>query len=327
VPSNQSERVDVCVIVVSHNSRGWLDAALGSLSAHTRQASLEVIVVDNGDDGAGEYAESRFSFVRSLRCDNRGFGHANNRGLEIADARYVLFLNPDTEFVEGEIDDLIAEMDRRPDVGLAGARQLSGDDSLAPSIRRFPSVSRALAEALAVEKIPLARRLSGERELYPGRYEQVTECDWTSGSFMFARSAALEQSGPFDERFFLFSEETDLCWRIKSSGWRVVHLPNVTIRHYEQQHWTNPRLLAQSAYARLQFARKNLRNPGLYRLALLLRYGLRFCAGLVPLRRASADRRAADRAALAALLRERPPFGLPLDADLGETGESVVTQA
>jgi GT2 family glycosyltransferase len=306
--ATEAERTDVCAIIVSHNSREWLDAALTSLAAHTREVTLEVVVVDNGEDGAGEYAEARYPFVRSVRCENRGFGHANNRGLEVADSRFVLFLNPDTEFVAGEVDALVAEMERMPDVGLAGVRQVRGDDSLAPSMRRFPSVGRALAEALPVEKVPLAGRLLGERDLDPARYGRITECDWTSGSFMFARAATLAQSGGFDERFFLFSEETDLCWRIKRRGWRVVHLPSVTIRHHEQEHWANPRLIAQSAYGRLQFACKNLRHPRAYRLALAFRYGVRFCVYSLPGKRAGADRRAASRAALVAVLRERAPL-------------------
>lgn len=302
------ESVDVCAIIVSHNSRAWLDAALGSLAEHTRDISLEAIVVDNGGDGAGEYAASRFPFVRSLSCENRGFGHANNRGLEVADSRFVLFLNPDTEFVAGEVDALVETMERMPDVGLAGVRQVRDDDSLAPSMRRFPSVGRALAEALPVERVPLARRLLGERELDPARYGRVTECDWTSGSFMFVRATALAQSGGFDERFFLFSEETDLCWRIKRRGWRVVHLPSVTIRHHEQEHRANARLIAQSAYSRLQFARKNLRHPRAYRLALALRYGLRLGLYSLPGRRADAARRGASRAALLAVLSQEAPL-------------------
>jgi GT2 family glycosyltransferase len=308
VISTEVGRVDVCAIIVSHNSREWLDAALGSLAEHAGHASLDAIVVDNGDDGAGEWAAARYPFVRTIRCENRGFGHANNRGLEVADARFVLFLNPDTEFLAGELDALVAAMERMPDVGLAGLRQVRGDDSLAPSMRRFPSVPRALAEALPVERVPLARRLLGERVLDPDDYERIVECDWISGSAMFARAAVIETTGGFDERFFLFSEETDLCWRIRWDGWRIVHLPDVTIRHHEQEHGANPRLWAQSAYSRLQFARKNLRHPRLYRVALALRYGVRLCAYSLPGKRGDRTRRDASRAALAAVLRERAPL-------------------
>ena len=79
--------------------------------------------------------------MRTLNCDNHGFGHANNRGLEIADARYVLFLNPDTELLTGELGDLIKALDGRPEIALAGVRQLRPDGPLAPSIRRFPSAA------------------------------------------------------------------------------------------------------------------------------------------------------------------------------------------
>jgi hypothetical protein len=307
-PPNGSPPVDVCAIIVSHNSREWLDAALSSLAEHTREVSLAAVVVDNGDDGAGEWAASRYPFVRAIHCENRGFGHANNRGLEVADARFVLFLNPDTEFVTGEVDALVAAMERMPDVGLAGIRQVNGDDALAPSMRRFPSVSRAFAEALPVERVPLVRRVLGERVLDPHDYERIIECDWTSGSAMFARRAAIDEVGGFDERFFLFSEETDLCWRIRWDGWRIVHIPDVTIRHYEQGHGSNSRLWAQLAYARLQFARKNLRHPRAYRAALALRYGTRTGLYSLPGRRSDAARRDASRAALTAVLREEAPL-------------------
>jgi hypothetical protein len=306
-PPNGSPPVDVCAIVVSHNSREWLDAALTTLAAHAGGATLEAIVVDNGDDGAGEYAASRFPFVRAVNCENRGFGHANNRGLALADARFLLFLNPDTEFVDGNVNALVAAMERMPDVGLAGVRQVRPDDSLAPSMRRFPSVVRALAEALPIERLMLVRGL-GERVLDPTDYESIVECDWTSGSAMFARSAAIEGIGGFDERFFLFSEETDLCWRIHWDGWRIVHIPDVTIRHHEQEHRANPSLWAQSAYARLQYARKNLRHPSAYRVALALRYAVRLCLYSLPGRCADGARRDASHAALQAILHERAPL-------------------
>jgi N-acetylglucosaminyl-diphospho-decaprenol L-rhamnosyltransferase len=299
---------DVCVIIVSYNGKRWLDAALTTLFARAGDVDLDVVVVDNGSDGAGDYVERRFPNVRAVRCENRGFGHANNRGLEVANARYVLFLNPDTEFLSGSLETLVASLDSRPEIALAGVRQLRVDGSLAPSIRRFPSSSHMLAEALGVERIPGARGSLGERELDERLYERETPCDWTSGSFMLVRHAALEDVGWFDERFFLFSEETDLCWRLKRAGWQIVHKPDLTIRHYEQEHWQNARLEAQSAYARMQFVRKNLRGAAVgYRWALALRYALRLGIYSLPWRRQK-GRRLAARAALSTVLDERAPF-------------------
>ncbi|MDX6601862.1 MAG: hypothetical protein QOF13_1064 [Solirubrobacterales bacterium] len=300
---------DVCAIVVSHNGKRWLDTALSSLYAHAGEIDLDVVLVDNGDDDSAAYVAERFPEVRIVRCENRGFGHANNRGLEIAEARYLLFINPDTEVLEGDLAGLVAELDRQPRVGLAGARQLRADGSLALSIRRFPSALHMLGEALGVERIPGARRFLGERELDPREYERQRPCDWTSGSFMLVRQAALEDVGPFDERFFLYSEETDLCWRLKRAGWEIVHMPQMTICHFEDDRRGSAELEAQAAYARMQFARKNFPDAAAdYRWAMGLRYALR--VGLYSLRgRRQSPQRLGASAALSTVIHGDAPFG------------------
>jgi GT2 family glycosyltransferase len=289
---------DVCVIIVSHNGKRWLDAALSTLYASAGDLDLDVVVVDNGGDGSAAYVEERFPQARTIVCANRGFGAANNEALATADARYVLFLNPDTEFLSGDLEGPVAALDRRPRIGLAGVRQVGAGGELAPSIRRFPSTRNMLAEALAVERIPALRRFLGERVLAPSAYERETACDWTSGSFMIARREALADTGGFDERFFLFSEETDLCRRLKDAGWDVAHLPLVTIRHFESERSATPRMEAQAAYARLQFARKHFARVAPYRLAMALRYALR-------------ARREPGRAALETVLKEESPIPAP----------------
>lgn len=299
---------DICVIIVSHNGKRWLDAALSSLFARAGGVDLDVVVVDNGSDGSAEYVEQNFDAVRTIRCENHGFGHANNRGLETADARYVLFLNPDTEVLDGSLATLVAALDVRPEIGLAGVRQVRPDGTLAPSIRRFPSAGNVLAEALGVERVPGARRWLGERELDRRAYDRERPCDWTSGSFMLARREALAGSGGFDERFFLFSEETDLCWRLKRDGWGILHLPCLTIRHFESDRPDDSFLEAQSAYSRMLFARKNLPAwAAAYRWALALRYSLRVLLHLRARGRGGEERRAA-RAALATVLSGQAPL-------------------
>ena len=301
---------DVCAIIVSHNGKRWLDAALSSLFASAGGLGLDVVVVDNGSDGSAAYVNERFPDARVITCANRGFGAANNVGLATADARYVLFLNPDTEVLSGSLADLVAVLDRRPDLGLVGVRQVGGKGQLAPSIRRFPSTANMLGEALAVEKVPWLKRHLGERVLDWEAYGRETPCDWTSGSFMFVRREALADCDGFDERFFLFSEETDLCWRLRQAGWGIAHLPLVTIRHYESERSASPTMEAQSAYARLQFARKHFSRISPYRWAMALRYLLR---AVIPTK-GHGDRRRqeAGRAALAAVLDETPPIAAPM---------------
>lgn len=312
-PPPQRTRADVCAIVVSHDSERWLGPALSSLFEHAGEVELEVVIADNGSDGAGQRAAARFDGVRSLECPNRGFAHANNRAALTADARYLLFLNPDVELVEGSVADLVAHLDAHPEIGIAGCRQVDAQGRLWPTVRRFPSVRRAIGEALGPERLPFRASWLGETELDLSRYGAELSCDWTSGSFLLARREALERVGLLDERFFFYSEEIDLCLRVKQAGWQVHHLPQLTIVHYGGETGGDPRLEAQMAYARRQYAYKHFSPPR--RAAFLAAIGLRHLVRWAAFSRSGAvgDRRAlAHRRAFVTLLgREEPPFGAP----------------
>jgi hypothetical protein len=209
---------DVAVIVVTHNSARWIRSCLDSVFAHIGAVSADVVVVDaESRDGTPDIV-AEFPEARLLRCRNRGFAYANNRGLMTCDARYVLFLNPDTEILQGSLADLVRGLDARTDVGLIGVRQLDDQGRLDLTIRRFPNALRALGDAVKAEHLPRRPDYLGERELDRAAYDREVECDWTSGSFMLARREALESAGFMDERFFMYSEETDLCRRIRSAS-------------------------------------------------------------------------------------------------------------
>jgi len=270
---------DLAVIVISTGQARWLPRCLASLYYHAGGLALDVLVVDNGPmRDAQTLVEREFPGARAVVCENRGFGHANNLGLATTASRYVLFLNPDTEILSGSLAALVADLDQRPEVALAGVRQLDGDGTVQPTMRRFPSVSRTLGDALGLECVPRRPDWLGERELRLGRYDEEFEGDWTSGSFMLVRRDALVEAGAFDERFFVYSEEIDLCLRLRRAGWKVVHLPTVTIFHAgSAARAVDPAMAKQNAYSRLQYARKHLTAPQRagVRAALLLRYGLR----------------------------------------------------
>jgi GT2 family glycosyltransferase len=265
-------------VVVSANDARWLEACLSSVYAHAGAIELQVIVVDNAStDGTRQLVEGRFPQARVLGSPNRGFAYGNNRGLQSTDARYLLLLNPDTEILDGTFAALLSTLDSAPEVGIAGVRQLDGEGSLLHTIRRFPNASRALGEALASERWPVHPAWAGERVLDPSAYARVSDCDWVVGSFLLARREALLGAGMLDERFFLYCEEPDLCLRVKRAGWRVRYLPRMTIRHHAGKGGVRPRLIAQEAFARRQYARKHFwpAHRALYLAALAARYGLR----------------------------------------------------
>jgi GT2 family glycosyltransferase len=221
-------------------------------------------------------------------------------------ARYVLFLNPDTEILEGTFADLVGLMDARPTVGLIGVRQVTADGRLDATIRRFPNALRALGDALSAERLPRRPHWLGERELNPDSYEREFGCDWTSGSFMLVRREAIESAGYLDERYFMYSDETDFCRRIKAAGWEVRHLPHMTILHHDGKAGVKPSIESLSAHSRMMYARKffSPTHRAAYSAAVMLRHILRSTyAGRGEIGRL---KRASNRRTIATLLGRAP---------------------
>jgi N-acetylglucosaminyl-diphospho-decaprenol L-rhamnosyltransferase len=307
-----AELDDLAIIVVAYNSARWIACCLDSVFAHMGSLQADVVVVDaDSRDGTAEIVAD-FPDVRLIRCPNGGFAYANNRGLMTCDSRYVLFLNPDTEILQGTLSDLVSRMDAQPDVGLVGVRQVDAEGRLDMTIRHFPNALRSVGDALSAEHVPKRPRWLGERELDPRAYDREVECDWTPGSFMLTRREAIESAGFMDERFFMYSEETDFCQRIRRAGWEVRHLPSMTILHYGVQVGVDPRIESLSAYNRIAYARKHFSpvHRAFYFGAVLLRHWLR--AFLPGRGEVGTRRRAAHWAAVNTLIGRSPvPHGPP----------------
>jgi N-acetylglucosaminyl-diphospho-decaprenol L-rhamnosyltransferase len=302
---------DLAIITVSTNEAKWLRPCLGTVFGHLGGLRADVVVADNeSDDGTREVVTREFPEARVVSSPNHGFSHANNRALMTCNARYVLFLNPDTEILEGRFSELVQAMDERPSVGLIGVRQVTAEGHLDRTIRYFPNALRALGAALAADRLPRRPRWLGERELDVAAYDREFACDWTSGSFMLARREAIESAGYLDERYFIYSEETDLCRRIKTAGWEVRHLPSMTILHHDGKAGVKPSIESLGAWNRLAYARKHFSplHRAAYSGAVTLGYALRSVyAGSGEQGRL---RRQASRRAVATLMGRAPvPFG------------------
>lgn len=315
-----NSRPDLSVIVVTHNGRGKAMDTLASAQAAQGWIDAEWFVVDSGStDGTPDAIERSFPTVRVLRRENRGFAAANNVALELARGRYVLLLNPDVEFSHGNLGELVAAMDARPETGIASVVQTDPDGTLQASIRRFPSVLRSLGEALFSYHWPLGRGL--QEPVAPGpRYERPGDADWMSGAFLIARASAIAEVGPMDERFFLYSEETDWCYRFNRAGWGVEHLPVATVVHHCGG-GSDGALKPQLTHSKMLFARKHysrLRAAAM-RASLVLGHTLRVVSGAVLGLFAGAGHRERARneaAALRVALGGAPPYG-PYSANAG----------
>ena len=297
-------RADLGIVIVSHEDSAWLPGCLSSIAAQRGEIALDIVVVENG--GAAETVEVLRAFpeVRLLVCENRGFAHGNNRGLETLDTPYVLLLNPDTEIIAGGLDRVVAELAAQPYVGLLGVRQVAADGRLWPTMRRFPSPLRSLFEALGSERFSFRAGWLGERVLAPEAYEVAADCDWVSGSFMLARREALLAVGGLDEGFFLYCEEPDLCLRLRELSWRVSFSPSMTIVHHGGSPRWDGRVLAQEMAARRRYLQKHFSTPARYAGTGALALGLVLRGSTA----GGARRRACFRALATLLGRSAGPF-------------------
>jgi GT2 family glycosyltransferase len=305
-------RPDLSIIVVTHNRPELAIATLRSARAAIGGLETEWIVIDSGSsDGTPEAIESAFADVQVQREENIGFAAANNRGLPHARGRYVLLLNPDVEIDAGTFEELVAKLDERPEIGLASVIQNAPDGRLQYSVRRFPSPWLGFGEAIAAAGWTPMRRWR-EEEPRSALYKTELAVDWVVGAFLIARAEALNQVGGLDERFFLYSEEIDWCYRFSEAGWTVAHLPVMAITHHTG-YVPRPDLCAQLSYAKILFAQKHYgRGRALtIRAELALRHALRALAGGILGRvKPEWDARAkAERHALAVVLGlTEPPF-------------------
>ncbi|HEY2631534.1 MAG TPA: glycosyltransferase family 2 protein [Solirubrobacteraceae bacterium] len=301
---------DLSVIVVTHNRPELALLTLNTALAAIGDLDVQWIVVDSGStDDTPERIEAAHPDVTVLRERNIGFAAANNRGLSLVRGRYVLLLNPDVETLSGTYDGLVATLDARTEIGVASVTQTMPDGRLERSIRRFPSPTSAFAEALAASRwFPFLG--FGEEEPRAARYRSETYADWLVGAFLIARAEALREVGGLDERFFLYSEETDWCYRFRQAGWKVAHLPVMEVAHHTTR-TPRPDLNAQLSHAKVLFARKHYGRARVaaIRAALVIRHALRAGAfsALALVRRAQAPHAQAERRALAVVLGFAPP--------------------
>ena len=299
---------DLSIVIVTHNGRELTLTTIESAMATLGELSVEWVIVDSGStDDTPDAIEARWPDIAVTRLPNVGFAAANNVGFAAAQGRYLLALNPDTEVRWGRFRSLVEAMDERPQVGAASVIQEEADGSL-QSIRRDPSVGRALSEALLIRTLPGCSRWQ-ERELDQAVYASEREADWLVGAVLVLRREAVAAVGGFDERFFMYSEEADLCRRIREAGWEVRHLPVMRILHHGGA--PSPALIAQTAASRMQYAANHFGRveAGLYRAVLALHHAVRLAGLLV--RRGAPERRAGTFRALQVALGLAPP---PFDA-------------
>jgi N-acetylglucosaminyl-diphospho-decaprenol L-rhamnosyltransferase len=219
-------RASVSVVVVTYNALPWVERALESVRGH------ETIVVDHGStDGTLELVRERFPEARLIEQENKGLGGGSNAGMRVASGDYFLLLNSDAWALEGSLERLAAFAEEHAEAAVVGPKLLNLDGTLQRSVRGFPTLWRLATEYFFLRKLaPRSRALNA---FYGGgfAYDEPREAEFLMGACLLVRREAADTVGLFDENFFMFSEETDWCYRFRQAGWKVLFTPNAEFVH------------------------------------------------------------------------------------------------
>jgi GT2 family glycosyltransferase len=271
-------------VVVTHNSSEIIEECLDSLESNrSEEFTLSVVVVDNGssDDTALRARRHRVS-PRVLVQENLGYAAGINAGVAAADGEnsHLLVLNPDVRLDAGALLRL-ADAVEKPGIGIAVPRMVAGDGRLLHSLRREPTALRAFGEALLGGSRAARHRALSEVIADPRVYDRPTIADWATGAAMLIAASCRQTTGPWDERYFLYSEETDYALRARDLGYALHLVPEATATHLGGESDVSPRLWSILTINRIRLhrRRKGLLRTIPFALGLIVSAGLRAAAG------------------------------------------------
>ncbi|MFP5256675.1 MAG: glycosyltransferase family 2 protein [Acidimicrobiia bacterium] len=241
--------IDLSVLLVTYNSRPFIDLCLGAVEETVRRHAFEVIAVDNASpDGTAAHLRAHWPSVTTIDMGrNAGFAAANNRAFAASSGRHVVLLNGDAVVGPGALDDLVDHLDAHPEVGVVAPKLCNPDGSDQCTARAFPTPSAAIWG----RRSPLTRAFPQSR--YVRRYltgrdragDEAFPVDWVSGACLMVRRQVVEQVGGLDEGFFMHWEDADWCRRISSAGHEVWCIPSIWVLHAEggsRRGWPAPQV-------------------------------------------------------------------------------------
>lgn len=263
---------DLSVIIINWNTRDLLHKCIKAVKTNTQELSLQIIVVDNhSSDGSPDMVEKNFPEVNLIKNqENNGYGRAGNQGLKAAQGKYVLILNSDVKVNPKCLDEMFEFMENHPDIGASSCKLTFPDGTLQHSCRKFPDFKTYLLMLLGVRFLFPQMKWFREYLMLDWDHSEIREVDQIMGSFLFIRSRVIEQVGGFDEQFWMYFEEVDLCLRIHKAGWKIMHYPYVSAVHFlskSSEQWGEIKKIKEYQKSLLKYFKKN-KNPFEYAVLL-----------------------------------------------------------
>lgn len=227
---------DICVTLVNTKEKQEIIACLNSLYADSANSGLDfgVVVVDNGSGDGVEDLEKMFANLKVIKQEkNEGFGRSHNVAMAAAETKYYFILNPDTTFPIGEnfLRKMFDFMEANPRVGIAGPKIVYPDWSLQYSCYRFPTFLQPIYSRTKLGKSGRGKDIVDKFLMKDFDHNSTMPVDWVMGSAMFARGAAIKEVGGFDDRFWMYAEDSDWCRRMWEKNWAVYYVHNVLLSH------------------------------------------------------------------------------------------------
>lgn len=224
---------EISIIIVNYNRCDLLINCLKSILDNPPNRTFEIIAVDNASaDNSAQVLEQNFKNVKLIKNQtNKGFAAANNQAIRQARGKFILFLNSDTTVLKNSIDILAEFLEKTPQTGLCAPKLLNPDGSVQPNLYHFTTFRSILARYTILKYFGLFKK---DRDFYKMRnftYDRTAEIDRPMGAAMLVRKDALEKINNFDEKFFFYFEDVDICLRLKNAGFKTYFIPNAQIIH------------------------------------------------------------------------------------------------
>lgn len=260
------------IIIVNWNTRDLLANCLLSVYQNPPSATFDIWVVDNAStDTSPAMVREQFPLVNLIENkENRGFAAANNQGISLSLGELVLFLNSDAYVQSDSLQAMIDFMENHPQAGGMSGMLLNPDGSFQASYASFPSSWSEFLLVTGLSRVLIGPYAPSPR---PKRNEEAHPVDWVAGATLLVRRSVLNQAGSFDENYFFYSEETDLCWRIWKSGWQIWYDPHIRVFHLGGGSSRNSSLQSYVGLYenKIKFMSKNYGNSKARNFRLLLR--------------------------------------------------------
>jgi GT2 family glycosyltransferase len=227
-------QIDLSIITISHNHQKYLERCLTPLVQPSAALQVEIFVVDNvsGDNTTG-FVRERFPQVKLIVNDvRRGFSANSNLAIRQSSGRYVMLLNPDTESSLDALSRMVNFMDNHLQVGVCGPQLRFPDNTIQLSCRAFPTWKSVLVRRTPLRIFLRDSSFNRQHLLADRDHNVIQEVDWLLGAAFMIRRETLDDVGLLDERYFLYVEDIDYCWRARQKGWKVFYMPEAVIIHH-----------------------------------------------------------------------------------------------